>query len=995
MSSQIARSEYRKLLFFLFALSGFSGLIYESIWTHYLKLFLGHAAYSQSVVLAIFMGGMALGSWLSARLSGRWTKLLSWYALTEGIIGAFALVFHEGFDQAVQFSFNSIIPLFTSPWIVLSYKWALSAALIFPQSVLLGMTFPLMSAGILRAWPEKPGSTLALLYFTNSLGAALGVLSSGFFLIRFLGLPGTIRVAGILNIALALVVLRISKKVPQTGAPGEQEDYNNNPAVPLPSNRVYAGFLAASLLTGAASFLYEIGWIRMLSLVLGSSTHAFELMLCAFILGLACGGLWIQRRIDRLTAPVRFLGWLQVAMGLFALSTLLTYGITFRVMQIAFETIEKSDGGYVLFNLVSHGLALAVMLPATFCAGTTLPLITFVLLRRGYGERSIGAVYAANTLGAIAGVFLAMHVGFPLLGLKGVILAGAFIDAALGIALLWVAGGKAGQKLRPALATAGVAAALVSVVFLVHLDTYKMASGVYRNGNLLSSADVSVLSHRDGKTATVSVTRGGNILSIRTNGKVDAGISVDPEVAAIGDEDTMILSAVLPLSLHPQARTVANIGMGCGLTTHTLLLYPGLEEVDTIEIEREMVESARLFGHRVERGFTDTRSRIHIDDAKSFFSATHRKYDIIISEPSNPWVSGVAGLFSIEFYREVRRHLAADGLFVQWMQLYEIDMNLVISVLKAVSESFPDYVVYAPNTGDILIVAKNQGSLPPPDPAVLHIPEIAAALERISIRAVQDIEFRKVGDRNVLRRLLETSRIPANSDYEPFLDQHASKARFLKAKATEILMYAHVPIPAFEILSDSSKRDTRTEITPSISFGLTLMAHSAMGIRDYYLTGKFDPKYEQMPSQIRENAVLLKKLFFKQGIKTDETERLTAIYNTGAFITPFLTPNELDAIWKYLESGPNAKTLTKVEKDWLALFKAVGHRNAQGMAAAAGELLPNSSKKYPTMFKYLVTAGAIGTSKSRGREALERTWGPFLHELRDKGESRFLLQLLL
>ena len=940
------------------------------------------------------MGGMAFGSWLSSRLSGRWTNLLWGYALTEGIIGAIALVFHEGFDQAVQFSFLSVIPLLASPWIVFSYKWMLSAALIFPQSVLLGMTFPLMSAGILRAWPERPGRTVALLYFTNSLGAALGVLSSGFFMIGFLGLPGTIRAAGVLNIALALAVWRISKKVRQADPPKEQED-TRRPSTSPPFNRAYAGFLAASFLTGAASFLYEIGWIRMLSLVLGSSTHSFELMLCAFILGLASGGLWVQRRIDRLTAPVRFLGWLQVAMGLFALSTLLTYGITFRAMQIALESIEKSDGGYALFNLVSHGLALAVMLPATFCAGTTLPLITFLLLRRGNGERSIGAVYAANTLGAIAGVLFGIHVGFPLLGIKGVIVAGTFVDTALGIVLLWGAGREPGRKLHLAFVTLGVAVALASTVFLIHLDTYKMASGVYRNGTLLSPQDVSVLFHRDGKTATVSVIRGGDILSVRTNGKVDAGINMDMEGMAIGDEDTMILSAVLPLSLHPKARTVANIGMGCGLTTHSLLLYPGLKVVDTIEIEREMVEAARLFGGRVEGGFKDPRSMIHIDDAKSFFSATPRKYDIIVSEPSNPWVSGVAGLFSVEFYRQIRRHLAVDGLFVQWMQLYEIDMNLVISVLKAVSESFPDYVVYAPNAGDILIVAKNQGTLPSPDPGVLRIPGIAEALDRISIRSVQDMEFRKVGNRNVLRRLIEQSKIPANSDYNPYLDQNAAKARFLKAKATEILMYAHVPIPAFEILSDSPKRDLRTDITPTLSFGPTLMAFSAMGIRDYYLTGKFDPKYLQMPPEIRDNAVLLKKLLFEKRTKADETQRLMALYNTGAFITPFLSPGELDTIWKILESGPNAGALTKAEKDWIALFKAIGHRNAPGMAAAAEEILTSSSEKYPTMFKYLVAAGAIGASKSRGRDDMARVWGPFLHELRDKGESRFLLQLLL
>src|SRR5205823_2506523 len=172
-------------------------------------------------------------------------------------------------------------------------------------------------------------------------------------------------------------------------------------------------FLSIALLTGASSFIYEVTWIRMLALVLGASTHAFELMLSAFILGLALGGLWIQRRIDRLAAPVRTLAYLQVAMGVLALGTLFLYGQTFTVMRWVVLHLPHDEHGYALFSLWSDGIAVAIMLPATFCAGTTLPLITFHLMKRGHGEASIGAVYAANTVGAIAGVFCAVHVGLP------------------------------------------------------------------------------------------------------------------------------------------------------------------------------------------------------------------------------------------------------------------------------------------------------------------------------------------------------------------------------------------------------------------------------------------------------------------------------------------------------------------------------------------------------------------------------------------------------
>ncbi len=194
-------THHRAILFSLFVLSGFSGLIYESIWTHYLKLFLGHAAYAQTLVLAIFMGGMAIGSWLCSRYSGRWKNLLIGYALTEGMVGLLAIVFHPVFDRAVQFSYTTVMSQLGNATVVTAFKWTLSAVLILP-----GMTFPLMSAGMIRLFPLKPGRTIALLYFTNSIGAAVGVLASGFMLVRLVGLPGTLLIAGLINLGLAVTV---------------------------------------------------------------------------------------------------------------------------------------------------------------------------------------------------------------------------------------------------------------------------------------------------------------------------------------------------------------------------------------------------------------------------------------------------------------------------------------------------------------------------------------------------------------------------------------------------------------------------------------------------------------------------------------------------------------------------------------------------------------------------------------------------------------------
>ena len=294
----------RTLFFAIFTISGFSGLIYESIWSHYLKLFLGHAAYAQTLVLAIFMGGMAIGSWIMAKRSSSLKNLLLGYAIVEGVIGLFGLLFHKTSIGVTAWAFDVLLPSVGSPLLVQLSKWTLGALLILPQSILLGMTFPLMSGGIVRRYPQRAGETLAMLYFTNSLGAALGVLVSGFYLLGAVGLPGTIMTAGLLNVALAMTVWGIVKYQPESVQPAAPATAADDAA----RAPVLRWMLVGAAVTGAAAFLYEIAWIRMLSLVLGSTTHSFELMLSAFIFGIAMGGLWVRRRIDTLRDPIRFLG---------------------------------------------------------------------------------------------------------------------------------------------------------------------------------------------------------------------------------------------------------------------------------------------------------------------------------------------------------------------------------------------------------------------------------------------------------------------------------------------------------------------------------------------------------------------------------------------------------------------------------------------------------------------------------------------------------------
>lgn len=789
---------HRHWLFAIFVLSGFAGLIYQSIWSHYLGLFLGHAAYAQALVLAIFMGGMAAGAAWIAHAGQRWRNLIRGYAVIEAIIGLCGLLFHTVFGSVASFSYDWLIPAMADPWAINLARWVVAALLILPQTILLGMTFPLMSGGLIRRYPGSDGHVLGGLYFTNSIGAAGGALVAVFILLPWVGLPGAMVAAGTLNFVVAGLAWWLAREPEPTrpaaiqAQPVSKQSLRHNPLLRL--------VLISTALSGAASFAYEIIWIRMLSMAVGSTMHAFELMLASFIAGIALGGLWVRRHADNTEAPLRLVGWMQVFMGVAALASLAVYANAFAWVGWLIQALAKTDAGYALFNLGTATTAIAIMLPAAFFAGTTLPLFTVALLRDGQGERSIGRVYAWNTLGSIAGVFAAIHFLIPMLGLKLALCIAALVDMGIGLVLLRLHADTQKSMVRFGMGLGLTAIALI-VAVRIPFDPMTTASGVFRHGRTSLPKNDELLYYKDGKTASVAAVLSDNgSLHISTNGKTDAAIQMDDTQPASLDEPTMALLAALPLSMHASPQRVGVIGFGSGLTTHTLLGDARVQQVDTIEIEAAMVQGAKTFGRRVERAFNDPRSHIVIDDAKSYFSGQNSKYDIIISEPSNPWISGVGALFSREFYQFVPRHLNENGLFVQWVQLYEINDALLGSILKALTPAFDDYSAYLSNQSDLLIIASPKGPVPRMNLApLLENAKSQMDLRRVGIDNAQQLGFRQIADARLLRALGQLHPAQAtNSDFYPILGLEAPKARFKSglAETTQSLPVINRPLLA-------------------------------------------------------------------------------------------------------------------------------------------------------------------------------------------------------
>jgi len=961
----------RRVLFLVFFLSGFTGLIYESLWAQYLKLFLGHAAYAQTLVLIIFMGGMAAGAAVAARYTARVRNLLKGYALVEISIGLLALAFHLFYSAVVDMSFEKAMPGLASPLLVEGYKWGVALLLLLPPSLLLGTTFPLMSGAMLRRYPGMAGGNLATLYFSNSLGGAVGALAATFVLIGSFGLPGTLQFAGILNLLIGISVLLLAKQSELLPVRGDVKS-------DIAKYRQYALFLIAAFITGAASFIYEVSWIRMLSLVLGSSFHAFELMLSAFIAGLAFGSLAIRRRIDSIANPLTSAASIQVAMGVLAVLTLPVYALSFDWMGKLVTSLHDDEQGYVLFNLASHGIAFAVMLPATFMAGMTLPLFTHALLRERQGEQSIGAIYAANTIGGIAGVVVAMHLALPNVGLKLTLVSGALLDIVLGLVLLRVAGA---SRMRWGIALAALLVPILALRF-VALEGSTLASGVYRTG-VAELRDVDMYFYRDGKTSSISVLGAGTNLSIRTNGKPDAAIEMDPSLPPAPDEITMVMAAAVPLAMKPEAKRIANIGFGSGLTTHTLLASPEVVAVETIEIERAMFDGARAFLPRVERAYLDPRSSTHIEDAKSWFARQNARFDIIVSEPSNPWVSGVASLFSDEFYGQVVRYLTDRGLLVQWLNLYEFNTQLAASVIMALDRHFQDYSVYLTDDANILIVASKTGPVPPITQDIFRLGAFSRDLARVGIHNLDDFAFRHVGNTITLRPMLGALAMPVNSDYYPYVELNAPRARFRKEVAVELLRLNLYQLPLDEMLGHSGIPWQFERLTPNESRRY-LKAARANEIKRG-LSG-----LPVQDKELREQVVRWRKAL--AGCKGGDPEAgLEALHEIAIETLAFMDKPGLASLW--LKPTWLTCSATQIGSR-LAVYQAVATRDAPAMLAKAEGALGKESAD-TQWERYLLDVGLLAAQALHDQHAVARLWQHHGEQLYSEGMMAPELVLLL
>ncbi len=688
-----------------FFLSGATGLLYQVLWVRMLGLVFGHTVFAITTVLAAFMGGLGLGSYVFGRVVDRQRHVLGLYGILEAAIGLYVLAIPLLFSWA-ELLYIKLNRDFQLSFYTFSFaQFVLIFLILLVPTTLMGGTLPVLSRFFVRE-VRSLGNRVGFLYALNTFGAVLGAYLTGFYLIPTVGVTAALQMGATLNVGIGALVLVFEKHLGRLGLPspvsetssqqGGRELVTRNPA---PERIAILLTVVGFGLSGAASMMYEVAWTRALALVIGSSTYAFSTMLVAFLTGLALGSSLFARaaRLFRVT-PLSF-ALLQLGIGLGALLLI----PLFEKMPELFLTTFRFSSSPGFIRTVQFLISFVAMLLPTLFMGGTFPCAAQVAARGvhrvGY---DVGTVYSVNTAGAIAGTIVGGFVLIPLLGLHTTIKTAVALNLSVAGVLSLASGRGWVKKISAALSLA----AFLPLFVFREWDARVMSSGVsiYAQRFLSTLERVSfremvnpweLLFYKDGISSTVSIHKSGGNVTLRVNGKADASNS--------GDMHTQLMSGHIPLLLHPDPKKVLVIGLGSGVTVGAVAQHP-VTEIDAIEIEPAVVEASRFFVKENRDVLKDPRVRLTIADGRNFILSTDKMYDIIISEPSNPWIGGIGNLFSLEFYQIVAGRLAPDGIICQWIQGYNLfpqDLRMVVKTLRTV---FPHTTIWNTTPGDYLLI---------------------------------------------------------------------------------------------------------------------------------------------------------------------------------------------------------------------------------------------------------------------------------------------------
>lgn len=722
-----------------------TALVYEIIWMRMIERVIGGAPFAVSIILVVFMGGMGLGSHLAGKRADQIpaARLIRAYGMLELFIGAYALaipILLMILKMLYGVLYNA---LFAHPVFYHLSIFIGALILLAPPAVCMGATLPILCRFYISRL-NHVGSHAGLLYGLNTVGAALGSLICGFWLIDALGVWGTMLLAVMFNGTIGMICLRLGSTA-EGSSPKVQSKEKKKPIAPsiavdtpssLPDHaHIIAGALVIFFTSGFCAMAYEVIWTKLLGLLVGPTTYSFTIVLVTFIAGLALGNLAFGRLADRSANAAVLLVASQIAAALLALAISQILGNS----QLFFAKLIYSFKEHFAFLSLAKALTLfGFMIFPTFFLGATFPLVVKIYTRSVADVgRAIGRAYAVNTVGAVLGSFCAGFALIPLLGKEN----GLKLVIALQLAAAVIVGAVvlARQRAKVSYWLALAAALAAGIIFCVAYPSWDrklLATGKYHRFEANTEVDEMILStgwmealfngprilnsvdrgkllyYGDGIGGFTTVLKypgpfGVDEISMANSGKMDA--------SSVADMKTQTLLAHFPMLFAKSHQKVMVLGLASGITAGETLHYP-VGRLDVVDINDQVFTAAKYFEPWNNHVLTNPKTRLILQDGMAHLGLTRENYDVIISEPSNPWMAGMASLFTRDFFDSAAQRLTADGIYVQWFHCYQMDWSSFALIGRTFAEVFPASLLVSCEPGglsqDFLFVGfKNEKGL--------------------------------------------------------------------------------------------------------------------------------------------------------------------------------------------------------------------------------------------------------------------------------------------
>lgn len=767
----------------LFFLSGATALIYEVVWSKYLALMFGSTVQAQTVVLAVFMGGLALGNRLFGARAAKLAQPLAAYGYVELAIGLYAFFFPFT-NRAADSFFISVGSNFAdNSAALLVLKAAIAVALLIVPTVLMGGTLPLLASWLERSTADA-GRGSARFYSTNSLGAVFGSGVAGFYLVRDWGMTSSLQLAALANLLIAVAAILISRNAGDLKARAATEAAKSD--APFSAKAA----VAMVAITGGVSMGLEVLASRAVALIVGGSLQAFALVLMAFILGIGIGaGVVASKQFERWQNE-RTVFWLLLGasalIGLFVLG-IQQWAILYSAARYA---IAPNEAGYLAHQLVVAFFSLGVLGAPAALLGAVLPMAIRMGSPSGASlSDQVGRLLTWNTVGAVIGVLITGFILMPTVGLRGSLGLLALLLAVIATLAAWSRG-----HFKVSYAGIAIIAGLLAVsVVGAHSWRHVLGSGLYRIRGARLTRDmiakrekaIEILYYKDAPDATVAVELGSTGTGprqtmLRINGKADA--------SSHGDLSTQYLLGHLPLLAKPDSKNVFILGFGSGITAGATLGHP-IESVTIAENCKPVLEAAKFFETWNRGALTNSRARVRNEDARTVLKLSPQNYDVIISEPSNPWVAGIGSVFSREFYQLCSSRLSEGGIMAQWFHIYEMHDGIVELVIRTFCEVFPNVELWDTEGGDVILLGSNQPweSTPAVFQKTYERAQPRADLEEIGLKTPLSVLARQIASQRTAWAIAGEG--PIQSDEYPVLEYAAPKAFFMGKSAERIFAF--------------------------------------------------------------------------------------------------------------------------------------------------------------------------------------------------------------